>query len=52
MSEPKPDPKVNQFHGLSTLRAKEKATQGKSEQAKALEKYLQKYGEIKNAGRH
>jgi len=50
MSEPKPDPKVNQFHGLSTLRAKEKLSQGKSEQAIALEKYLQKYGNDKDAG--
>ena len=39
------DGKSNQFYGLSTLRAKEKEKQPKSEQAKAMADYLKKYND-------
>ena len=48
--ETAPQKHVNRFEGMSTLRAKEKEVQPKSEQAKALEKYLLKYGDANQAG--
>lgn len=42
---------VNRFEGMSTLRAKEREAAPKSEKAKELEKYLQKYTDSKPAGR-
>ena len=42
---------VNRFEGMSTLRSKEREAQPKSDQAKALEKYLQKYTDSKPSGK-
>lgn len=41
---------VNRFEGMSTLRAKEREAQPKSEQATAMDKYLLKYGDSKQTG--
>ncbi len=41
---------VNRFEGMSTLRGKEREQQPKSDQAKALEKYLQKYTDTQLSG--
>lgn len=41
---------VNRFEGMSTLRKQERELQPKTDRAKAMEKYLQRYTDPKPSG--